>query len=61
MFWFVVDILMLRRLGLGKPFRYALLVLLFGCLIAGLIYTVVVFRALDERSHVSHVHAHGTH
>jgi hypothetical protein len=57
MFWFVVDILMLRRLGLGRPFRYALLVLLFSCLIAGFIFTFVVFRALDERSHSPHVHA----
>ena len=60
MFWFVVDILMLRRLGLGRPFRYALLVLLFGCLIAGSIYAFIVFRALDERRHVYHVHTHST-
>ena len=32
MFWFVVDILTLRRLGLGKPFRYVLLALILGCL-----------------------------
>ena len=60
MFWFVVDILMLRRLGLGRPFRYALLGLLFGCLIAGSIYAFVVFRGLNERRHVYHVHTHST-
>ena len=61
MFWFIVDVLTLRRFGLGRPFRYALLALLGGCLIAGLIYVVVVFHALGERSHVPHVHAHSSH
>jgi hypothetical protein len=35
-------------------------VLLFGCLIAGLIHTFVIFRALDERSHV-HVYTPSSH
>jgi hypothetical protein len=61
MFWFVVDILTLRRLGLGRPFRYALLALILGCLVAGVIYTVVVFHALEDRSQAPHVHAHSTH
>ena len=60
MFWFVVDILMLRRLGLGRPFRYALLVLLSGCFIAASIYTLVVIRALDERRHAPHVYTPST-
>jgi hypothetical protein len=60
MFWFVVDILTLRRLGLGKPFRYVLLVLILGCLGAALIYTYVFFNAV-ERSRVPHVHAHSIH
>jgi hypothetical protein len=60
MFWFVVDILMLRRLGLGRPFRYALLLLLFGLVIAGSIYAFVVFHALDERRHVPHVYTPST-
>jgi len=37
-----------------------LLVLFAGCLIAGLIYTVVVFHAIEERSQVPHVHTHST-
>ena len=61
MFWFIVDVLTLRRLGLGRPFRYALLVLLGGCLIAGLIYASVVFHALDERSHAPHVDKNSSH
>jgi hypothetical protein len=60
MFWFIVDILTLRRLGLGKPFRYALLVLILGCLGAALIYTYVFFNAVRERNHASHGHAHST-
>ena len=40
MFWFVVDILMLRRLGLGRPFRYAFCwCCCSAVVIAGLIYT----------------------
>ena len=60
MFWFVVDILTLRRLGLGKPFRYVLLALILGFLGAALIYTYVFFNAVIERSQPHHVHAHST-
>ena len=58
---FLIDILFLRHLGLGRFFRYTLLVLFLGCLFAGLIYTFVFLRAASERSHPSHVHAHHTH
>ena len=61
MFWFLIDILTLRRLGLGRPFRYAILVLVVGVVIAGLIYAGVVFKAVSERSQPPHVHAHSTH
>ena len=61
MFWFLIDVLTLRRLGLARPFRYLLLVLFIGCLIAGLIYTAVVFNALNERSHAPHVQPHSSH
>jgi hypothetical protein len=61
MFWFVVDILTLRRLGLGKPFRYVLLALILGCLVAALIYTYVFFNAAIERSQPPHVHTRSTH
>lgn len=60
-FWWLVDVLMLRRLGLAKPFRYMLLVLFAGCLIAGMIYAYVVFKAVSEGSHDPHVHTHSTH
>ncbi len=60
MFWFVLDVLALRRLGLGRPLRYVFLVILAGCVIAGLIYAAVVFHAVTERSHPPHVHAHSS-
>jgi hypothetical protein len=61
MFWFIVDVLALRRLGLSRPFRYLLLLFVAGCLIAGMIYAFVVFQAVSERSQHPHVHAHSTH
>ncbi len=61
MFWFVVDILTLRRLGLGRPFRYVILALVIGCLGAGLIYTYVFVNAAIERSQTPHVHPHSPH
>jgi hypothetical protein len=60
-FWWLVDVLMLRRLDLGRPFRYLLIVLFLGCLIAGVIYTVVFLNAAMERRNVPHVHSHHTH
>ena len=48
--------------ALGKSVSIQLLLaLILGCLIAGLIYTVVVFQAVIERSQTPHVHAHSTH
>ncbi len=61
MFWFLIDVLALRRLGLARPFRYILLVFFLGCLVAGLIYTAVVFHALTERNRAPHVQRHSTH
>ena len=55
MFWFLLRVKALNRLGFTKPFRVAFLVVFVGALIAGLIYSYVVFSALNERSHVPHV------
>lgn len=60
MFWFLIDILALRRLGLSRPFRYVLLVLLIGCLTAGFIFAAVVFRAVNNRTEVNHVQHHSS-
>jgi len=61
MFWFLIDVLALRRWGLGRPFRILLLVVLLGSLIAGAIYAAVVFHALNERTSGHHVQHHSSH
>jgi hypothetical protein len=61
MFWFIIDVLALRKLGLGRPFRYLILILLAGCLIAGFIYASVVMKAVSERSNNPHVSPHSSH
>lgn len=50
-----------RATGISRVVRPLLWLLLIGVIIAGLIYTVVVFRAVSERSNSPHVHAHSTH
>jgi len=55
MFWFLLRVKALDRLGFTKPFRVAFVIVFVGALIAGLIYSYVVFSALSERSHVPHV------
>jgi hypothetical protein len=61
MFWFIIDVLALRKLGLGRPFRYLILIFLAGCLIAGFIYASVVMKAVSERSNTPHVSPHSSH
>ena len=51
----------MRKLGLGRPLRLLVLIVFVGCLIAGLIYTAVVFHALTERNQAPHVQRHSTH
>ena len=61
MFWFIIDVLALRKLGLSRPFRYILLVFFVGCMIAGVIYAGVVMNAISERSNNPHVSTHSSH
>ena len=61
MFEYLIDIILLRRLGLGPFFRLIVLLLLIGIVVAGLIYAAAVFHAISERSEQPHVHAHSTH
>ena len=58
MFWLFIRIRALQKLGFAKPARYIILVLVIGCIIAGLIYAAVVLQVVNERSHASYVHAH---
>jgi hypothetical protein len=60
-FWYLMEVLALKRLGLARPLRYLFLLFLAGCLVAGMIYAYVVFHAVSERSQHPHVHAHSTH
>jgi hypothetical protein len=60
-FWYLMEVLALKRLGLARPLRYLFLLFLAGCLVAGMIYAYVVFHAVWERSQHPHVHAHSTH
>jgi hypothetical protein len=61
MFDFLLRVKALERLGLAKPFRYVLAILLAGCLVAGSIYTCVILNAVRERSYSPHVNAHSSH
>ena len=61
MFWFVIDVLALRKLGLSGPFRFLILIFLAGCVVAAVVYASVVMKAVSERSNTPHVHAYSTH
>lgn len=61
MFRFVLQVAFIRRVLQLGIIRFALLAILVGALIAGLIYASVVFHALNERSHASHVRTHNSH
>ena len=61
MFWYLMDVLALKKLGLARPLRYMFMLFIAACLAAGVIYVCVVFHAISERSHTPHVHAHSSH
>lgn len=61
MFWYLMDVLALKKLGLARPLRYLFLLFFLVCLIAGIIYAVAVFHAVSERSNSPHVHPHSAH
>jgi hypothetical protein len=54
MWTYLFSFLLFRRLGLSKPFRYLLAVLLIGLFIVVLIYTVGLFLTLEERISAFH-------
>lgn len=43
-----------------RVIKAALKLFIVGVVIAGLIYAFVVFKAVNQRSHPSHVHAHSS-
>ena len=60
MFKFVIDVLFLKRIGLGRPLRSLLLIVALGLVVAGGIYVHVVLKAVQERSQDHNVHAHSS-
>jgi hypothetical protein len=57
MWTYLFSFLLFRRLGLSKPTRYALSVFLIGLILAVLIYTVILFLNLVERTNPTHDYA----
>jgi len=52
---YLISFLLLRKFGLPKPLRYAILVFLAGLFIVVVIYTVNLVLTLPERTS-GHVH-----
>ena len=50
MWTFIFSFLLLRRMGLSKPIRYVLAVLMIGLVIVVLIYIACLFLTLEERT-----------
>ena len=57
MFHFVLRVAFIRRVLELRIVRLALLVTFLGAVVAGAIYTYVIFQAAEQRSHSSHVHS----
>ena len=57
-----IWLLLLSRVRLRRPrwFMPFVTVFIVGLIIAGLIYTYVIYQAVNERSQAHHVHAHST-
>ncbi len=57
-----IWLLLLSRVRLRRPrwFMPFVTVFVVGLIIAGVIYTYVIYQAVNERSHPPHVHAHST-
>ena len=61
MFRFVLQVAFIRRVLQFRLFRYVLLLIFVGALVAGVIYALVVFNALNERNRAPHVQHHSSH
>ena len=57
MWTYLFSFLLLRRMGLSKPIRYALAVFLIVLILSFLIYTVILFLNLVERTNPTHDYA----
>lgn len=59
--WFWLTVLPDGRLRWPHWLKALVVVVLLGCLAAGVIYTMVVLKAVDERRNGFHVHSHSKH
>jgi hypothetical protein len=57
MWTFIISFLFLRKLGISKPIRCLLTVLMIGLIVAALIYALGLFLTLEERTNPTHVYA----
>jgi hypothetical protein len=55
MFRFVLQVAFIRRALQSRIVRLMLLLVFFGAIVAGAIYTYVIFQAVAQRSHSPHV------
>lgn len=53
---FLLGFLFARATGAARIIRAMLLLLLLGAIVAGLVYAIAMFHAIDQRSHPPHVH-----
>ena len=60
MFRFVLQVAFIRRVLQLRIVRLMLLLVFLGAVVAGAIYTNVIFQAITQRSHSPHVHAHSS-
>jgi hypothetical protein len=60
MLTYLLSFLLLRKFGLPKPLRYAILLFLAGLLFVVVIYTVNLILTLPERTS-GHVHTLSSH
>jgi hypothetical protein len=60
MWTYIISFLLLRKLGLARPLRYALAAFMIGLTIVVLIYTANLFLTLPERTTGHHVQPHST-
>ena len=61
MLTFIVSFLLLRRLGVSKPLRRVLLLVIAVLFAIVLVYTAILFLTLEERTNAPHVHTHSSH
>jgi hypothetical protein len=60
MWTFLFSYLSLRRLGISRPIRIALVAFMLGLVLVVFIYTRNLFLTLEERTSAPHVHTHST-